>query len=198
MNLDLSIIESSLHYNQLNAREKFEVCRFLDYELQFIRPSCFSEGYKIKFENAKRARKRYESIYPFGLIQELPESVDFRTIKGKDLHLVATELYKLENIRIARCISEVLGLVTEDERRSLNKEIRELIRDYNELLLDFKKLENKKVETETRNAMIVNKLMLKGNITLEEFREIRAEIEKKDINYILPNKDILDDSLSSN
>lgn len=198
MNLDINIVESSSHYNDLSAREKFEVCKFLDYEMHFIKPALFSDGFKRNFENAKKNKIRNAYIYPFGLIPEIADNLDFRNLTGKNLQFICADLYKMENVRLAKYTADILGLITEDERRGFVKENRELVKDYNELLLDFKKLENKKVETETRNAMIVNKLMLKGNITLEEFKEIRAEIEKKDISYILPNKDILDNGLSSN
>jgi len=192
MNLSSSIIESSLHYNQLNAREKFEVCRFLDYELHFISPALFSDGFRRKFENAKKNKARNAWLYPFGVIPEIADNLDFRNLLGKNLQLICHDLYKLDNVRLAKYTAEILEIGTDSQLKELVKENRELVRDYNELLRDYKISKNKDTLEITYMNFIVDRLMRKSGIEIEEYREIQKEVRAKDLNYLLPFKDVLE------
>lgn len=132
-----SFMDNGLHYNDLTQEDKFRACDFLNEQLKYIEPRLYSAGYKHKLKNAFNLKRTYETIFPFGVLEDLPESIDFRNISNKDLIVcVAPYLYKLKNIERAAAIAPYIN--EEKESKKALKKLEELEDEIAELKWQLK------------------------------------------------------------
>lgn len=139
--LSNELIDTSKHYNQLNIKQKLEVCQFWDSNFEVISPANFEGSYRRIFENAKKAKSKYSDVYPYGLIDEIPEDLDFRSISNKQfaVHIVKP-LYSYQNRDVAKRVNQVLGIKTEEQEQGEIFRLNDLIKELC-LELDIKEKE---------------------------------------------------------
>lgn len=173
--LSNELLENGLHYNNLDLMQKFEVCMYWDYRVMNIQPKHFEGRFRVIFENAKKLKTRYEHIYAFGVIEDIPEHMDFRSLGNKEFATaVCKELYTLKRIEHAQTISRLSGYKTKDQEQG------EIFR-LNDLIMDMAK-ELDKFEKEVQDLNdVARHFAREGKVLFSEFMarlKVEREIEK--------------------
>lgn len=156
--LSNELIESTKHYNQLNLKEKFEVCQFWDGRATNIQSANFEGSFRRLFENAKKMKHKYYDIYQFGFIEEIPDHVDFRSMTDKQFATLIKELYCLKNLEKAKFVSEALGIMSKDQKDGEILRLNDLIKEMC-LELDIKEKEIRDQADTIRHFVRAGKLL---------------------------------------
>lgn len=179
------ILNNGLHYNDLNIKQKYEVCQYWDNRLKFIQPCYFDHGFRRLFENAKKMKSRYAHLGHFGIINYIPESMDFRKMTDKEFAgVVIKNLYTARNMEIANTVSATTGIMPtskfEREIMRLTEIIDKNLETEAEIVIELGDLVDKK-EKRIKDLLDVIGSFIKDNkITSVEYVNRIREEEKKD------------------
>lgn len=140
--LSEELMNNGLHYNELNIKQKYDVCQFWDSQFQHVQPCNFSGSFKRIFENAKKLKSKYLEEYPFGVIEEIPETLNFRSFSHKEMAgMIVRPLYCLKAREAARVLSQSLNISTQEQNDKENMRLRDYIekqdKEHKDLKMDL-------------------------------------------------------------